>query len=543
MLLHSNSLRNFFHQLRSLASLIFTLFFIGHQLPALTQQVGEEIVFKSFGDTTLYLYPIFPESENPSAGYRSAMVFFFGGGWKGGTVEQFRPHAQYFASRNIVTFLAEYRVESRHGSTPFDAVDDARSAIQFIRENSPKWSIDQNKIIAAGGSAGGHIAAAAGLVEQSNSVGNIPVISSEPDALVLFNPVYDNGPGGYGYDRIGDRYREISPIHNISRDEPPTIVFFGTEDPLVPVSTAERFCHLMSKAENDCKLFLYPEQKHGFFNFRFPKYYQETVYQTDLFLVEHGFIEGSPSIYPDTFFLPLAHAHNDYRHERPLQDALSQGFASVEADILYRKDTLFVGHDAEELDHDAPPILEQLYLQPLYQRFRDFGHIFPSLQDEEFYLWIDIKYAPEKVYPLLKQLIRPYREMFTRREGGRVIKSAVRVILSGDRPIDQMLAEENSYFFLDGRRQNILSDWTPAVMPFISENVENIAGTTADDQFSDMQLKEIAKFIDHCHERNYKVRFWNTPDHVNCWRQLHELEVDLINTDQLRELRCFLISR
>ena len=55
------------------------------------------------------------------------IIFFFGGGWKGGTIEQFRPQAKYFASRGIIAALADYRVSSRHGTTPFESVKDAKS--------------------------------------------------------------------------------------------------------------------------------------------------------------------------------------------------------------------------------------------------------------------------------------------------------------------------------------------------------------------------------------------------------------------------------
>ena len=83
-------------------------------------------------------------------------------------------------------------------------------------------------------------------------------VSCKPDALVLFNPVFDNGPGGYGFDRVGEeRYREISPLHNISAETPPAIVFLGTEDKLIPVATAEKFKAEMEAAGRRCDLYLY----------------------------------------------------------------------------------------------------------------------------------------------------------------------------------------------------------------------------------------------------------------------------------------------
>ncbi len=90
---------------------------------------------------------------------RPGIVFFFGGGWENGTIKAFEPQAKYLASRGMVAARADYRVKSRHGVTPKECVDDARSAIRWIRQNAGKLGVDPDKIVASGGSAGGHIAA------------------------------------------------------------------------------------------------------------------------------------------------------------------------------------------------------------------------------------------------------------------------------------------------------------------------------------------------------------------------------------------------
>ena len=100
--------------------------------------------------------------------------------------------------------------------------------------------IEPNRIAVGGGSAGGHIAAATGDIEELNEKGEDTTVSAKPNAMLLFNPVYDNGPGGYGYKKFGDRYAEISPMHNIKPGTPPTIVFLGTADKLIPVKTAKQ---------------------------------------------------------------------------------------------------------------------------------------------------------------------------------------------------------------------------------------------------------------------------------------------------------------
>ncbi len=226
------------------------------------------------------------------------IVFFFGGGWNGGTIEQFRPHAKYFASRGIIAALADYRVASRHNTTPFESLKDAKSAIRFLRKHHQELGLDPDQVIAAGGSAGGHLAAATGNVPGMDEEGEDVSISARSNALVLFNPVYDNGPGQYGHNRIKDRYPEFSPKHNIKAGAPPTIVFFGTKDRLVDVPTIKAYDAAMEAVGARCETILYEGQPHGFFNFRSQRYYRATVYEADRFLTSLGYLKGSPTITP-----------------------------------------------------------------------------------------------------------------------------------------------------------------------------------------------------------------------------------------------------
>tara|TARA_R110000751_G_scaffold68213_3_gene138877 strand:- start:4686 stop:5396 length:711 start_codon:yes stop_codon:yes gene_type:complete len=225
-----------------------------------------------------------------------AMVFFFGGGWVGGNRSQFLHQAQYFAKRGVVCFLADYRTSKVNGTTPFESVKDAKSAIRFIRKNATKFNIDGTKLIASGGSAGGHLAAATALVEGYNDPADDMSIDCIPNALVLFNPVVDNGPGGYGYERIGESYKDFSPLHNIKKDAPSTILFLGTKDHLIPVVTAEYYKLVMEKVESRCDLKLYDGKGHGFFNYKDFESYKSTVAAADQFLVSLGYLKTEPKV-------------------------------------------------------------------------------------------------------------------------------------------------------------------------------------------------------------------------------------------------------
>jgi len=116
--------------------------------------------------------------------------------------------------------------------------------------------------------------------------------------MILFNPVLDNGPGGFGTKSIGDRFREFSPAHNVSRDGPPAILFLGSEDKLIPVATLEKFKAAMEGAGVRCELRIYAGQGHGFFNARGGggKYYALTVREADKFLASLGWVKGEPTL-------------------------------------------------------------------------------------------------------------------------------------------------------------------------------------------------------------------------------------------------------
>lgn len=208
----------------------------------------------------------FPGTIDSTLSY-PAFVFFFGGGWVSGSIKQFEPHAEYFSERGLICFLIDYRVRSRNQVSPFESLKDAKSAIRFIRKNASLFHVDTSKIIASGGSAGGHLAAATALIKDFNEESDGRSLSCVPNALVLFNPVVDNGPGGYGNERVGNKYKDFSPLHNIVKGAPPTIIFLGTKDHLIPVETMQYYKIVMEKVGSRCDLFLYEGEGHGFFNY------------------------------------------------------------------------------------------------------------------------------------------------------------------------------------------------------------------------------------------------------------------------------------
>ena len=273
---------------------IFTLLFSF----ILLNSVGsaqEQLVYKEINSTKLLMDVYYPEKMDSSKVY-PAMVFFFGGGWSGGDRSQFINHAKYFSKRGLICFLVDYRIKSKNNTTPFESVKDAKSVIRYIRKKASSFKVDPSKIIASGGSAGGHLAAATALLDAYSESTDDLSISCIPNALVLFNPVFDNGPGGYGFEQIRDEYKNFSPLHNIKKGAPPTIVFLGSNDKHIPVETAAYYKKVMEKVGSRCDLKIYDGQNHGFFNYKNLEYYKKTVIEADAFLVSLGYLNNEPVV-------------------------------------------------------------------------------------------------------------------------------------------------------------------------------------------------------------------------------------------------------
>lgn len=264
------------------------LFFLAFYVPICLAQ--EAILYKQIDTTKLFVDVYYPEKKDSSIPH-PAIIFFFGGGWVNGEKSQFVNHADYFSKRGLICFLVDYRTKNKNNTTPFESLKDAKSVIRFIRKNASSLGVDATKIIASGGSAGGQLAAAAALTDSCFETTDDLSVSCIPNALVLFNPVIDNGPKGYGFEKIGNAYTYFSPMHNIKIGAPPTIIFLGTKDKHIPVETAVLYKNEMEKVKSRCDLKLYEGQGHGFFNFKNTEYYTKTIHEADEFLVSLGLLK------------------------------------------------------------------------------------------------------------------------------------------------------------------------------------------------------------------------------------------------------------
>jgi arylsulfatase A-like enzyme/acetyl esterase/lipase len=259
-------------------------------------------------EAALDLRLFFPPGYEPTSDRRPAIILFHGGAWQGGNPDQFYAQCRYLALRGMVAASVRYRCIREFKTSVRECVIDAKSAVRWVRQHAAELGIDPQKIAVGGGSAGGHLAAATALVDGLEQEGEDSAISCRPDALVLFNPVYDNGPGGFGHSQVRDYWQQISPIDNIDAKAPPTIVFLGSEDKVLPVATAERFDRLMEEQGVRCDTHVYAGRPHGFFNsWKGKNDFIDTLVKTDSFLASLGFLEGAPRLELDGPELDTAH--------------------------------------------------------------------------------------------------------------------------------------------------------------------------------------------------------------------------------------------
>jgi acetyl esterase/lipase len=247
-------------------------------------------VYKTIGDVKLQLHVFLPPEGTPANA--PAIVFFFGGGWTGGKPTQFYEQCKYFASRGMVAISAEYRIKSLHGTSAVECVKDGKSAIRWVRAHAADLGVDPAKIVAGGGSAGGHVAACTGVIEGFEDENEDRAVSSRPAALVLFNPVLEIPEKSQFVDRFQGRQKDLSPLGHVAKGCPPTIVFHGTADSTVPFASVERFRDKMKEAGNICEVVPFEGEKHGFFNFsRNRKAFDATMAAADAFLVAQGILK------------------------------------------------------------------------------------------------------------------------------------------------------------------------------------------------------------------------------------------------------------
>lgn len=185
---------------------------------------------------------------NPTATKPTPIIFnIHGGGWKNGVKETQGGFNTFFKMGYAVANI-EYRLTGQ--ATAPAAIEDVRAAILFVVQHAKELNIDPNKIVVMGGSAGGHLALMAGLLQNENQFDGVykNVKNYTIAAIIDKYGISDVWDWGYGKlktsrsatDWLGDKAKDIafaktvSPIYYVKTTSPPTFIVHGDADPTVP---------------------------------------------------------------------------------------------------------------------------------------------------------------------------------------------------------------------------------------------------------------------------------------------------------------------
>lgn len=252
---------------------------------------GKEYIYKEVDGVKRVMEVYFPEGRKAKNAV-PGILLFHGGGWGGGTRDQFKYQCNYFASRGLVAATVTYRLATREekaAATQEESykrigIPDVGSAIRWFKQNAEELGVDPDRIILGGGSAGGHLSLLGSLNPALKDPSDPAGYGTDVAAYVLFNPAI------VASDKTD---KEVWICEFLRKDFPPSIAVFGSEDPwlngwnLVAGSMKEL-------GIENAELWIAEGQKHGFFNNK--PWADAVLYQMDVFLEDHEFIKGKPKI-------------------------------------------------------------------------------------------------------------------------------------------------------------------------------------------------------------------------------------------------------
>jgi acetyl esterase/lipase len=249
--------------------------------------VEPNISYSTHKETVL---DIFQSKRSTGNSKRPAVIVIHGGGWVGGKKEDvFNRYCLPFLEKGFVVANVEYRLA---GVAPAPAaVEDSLLAAKWLRDNAAKYGIDRKKIVATGGSAGGHLALMVGLSTKKTKLGPVTKIA----AVVNFYGITDvqdqlEGQNMRDYavkwvpTSVPDRQelaRRVSPVSWVRKKAPPVITIHGDADETVPYEHGVDFTKELRNAGGDAEMIPVRQGGHGNFT---PQEFAEIYAQIFYFL-------------------------------------------------------------------------------------------------------------------------------------------------------------------------------------------------------------------------------------------------------------------
>jgi acetyl esterase/lipase len=187
-------------------------------------------------------YYINPNSKQPTP----LVINIHGGGWNHGVKEGQGGFSSFFKAGFAVANI-EYRLTPRAKAPA--AIEDTRCALIYLISHAKELNIDPNKIVVMGGSAGGHLALMAGLLENNHlfDTNCLGVEKIKVAAIINKYGINDVWDWAYGpnitsksaTNWLGSKAKDevfiksVSPINYITKNSPPIFIVHGNADPTV----------------------------------------------------------------------------------------------------------------------------------------------------------------------------------------------------------------------------------------------------------------------------------------------------------------------
>ncbi len=254
--------------------------------PAPSIKIERGVTYAKAGDEKLLLDIAIPQGDGPFP----CVVMFHGGAWQLGSRREFtvggkdkngKPTPSWLemvAEKGYVAAAVSYRLAPKD---KFPAmIEDARSAVRFLRANAKKYKIEPDKFAAMGFSAGGHLSLLCGMCDKSVGfdVGDNLDMSGKVQCVIdFFGPtdlaMYAKSEGiedGYLVPVFGKEvktdpnvYKKASPITYVSKDAPPILILHGTFDLIVPIKHSEVLLKALNDAGATAEMVTVPFAGHG----------------------------------------------------------------------------------------------------------------------------------------------------------------------------------------------------------------------------------------------------------------------------------------
>ncbi len=223
-------------------------------------------------------------------------------------------------------------------------------------------------------------------------------------------------------------------------------------------------------------------------------------------------------------------AHNDYARATPFHTAYRLQVGFIEADVFLREGILMVAHDKSEIQPGRD--LESLYLKPLAKEVKRNGGFAYSDARDRLTLMIDLKTEGPPTLDALVKLLDRYPALTSCK--------TLQFMISGNVPDPGTWSEYPLYIFIDGRPNISYTVDQLKRVSMISTNFKSHVRWDGDGPLSDADRRTILSLMADAHRRRKVFRFWATPDFPEAWKQLIELQVDVIVTDDVTGLCNFL---